>query len=129
MVQIRSEGEDSTFYFSVNVAGRLWMQKHENIFLVGLDNYFNEEEVNRQTQQSMIDGIISVNAPMHGKIIKVNVNVKDIVNKGDTLLVLESMKMENKILSPGKATISSIHVAAGDVVSNDAPLVLLTNGG
>ena len=42
-------------------------------------------------------GAVKVNAPMPGKILKVNVNAGAAVKKGDVLLVLEAMKMENEI--------------------------------
>ena len=50
-------------------------------------------------------GAVKVNAPMPGKILKVNVNAGTAVKKGDVLLVLEAMKMENEICAPQDGTV------------------------
>ena len=61
-------------------------------------------------------GAVKVNAPMPGKILKVNVNAGAAVKKGDVLLVLEAMKMENEVGAPQDGTIASINVNSGDMV-------------
>ena len=70
-------------------------------------------------------GAISVKAPMPGNIIKVNAKVGDSVKKGDVLIVLEAMKMENDICAPEDGTVASIEVAQGATVETDALLVTL----
>jgi biotin carboxyl carrier protein len=66
------------------------------------------------------DGV--VRSPMPGKIISVSVAVGDAVTKGQPVLVLESMKMENTIASPIDGTVSAVHVAAGDSVQHGQSL-------
>ena len=61
-------------------------------------------------------GAVKVNAPMPGKILKVNVNAGTAVKKGDVLLVLEAMKMENDIVAPEDGTVASINAAVGSAV-------------
>ena len=68
----------------------------------------------------------NITSPMPGKVIKVVVNQGDLVSKGDLLLVVEAMKMENNILSPADAVVDRINVAAGDLVDSTAPLVHLS---
>ena len=58
-----------------------------------------------------------INAPMPGSILRVNVNKGDSVTKGQSLLILEAMKMENEIKSPVDGKISFIKVAQGDCVN------------
>jgi len=58
----------------------------------------------------------TVEVPITGKIISVNVEVGDEVKEGDTLCLLESMKMENPILAPVDGTIAQIGVTAEQVV-------------
>ena len=70
-------------------------------------------------------GAISVKAPMPGNIIKVNAKVGDSVKKGDVLIVLEAMKMENDICAPEDGTVASIEVAQGATVETDALLITL----
>ncbi len=61
-----------------------------------------------------------VKAPLPGLILKILVNVGDEVNRGDVLLVMETMKMENNILTESKGRVKSIKVKVGDnVLQND----------
>ena len=62
---------------------------------------------------------------MQGTILKTCVNVGDAVKKGDVLLILEAMKMENEIKSPADGTVASVECRAGDSVETDATLVSL----
>ena len=68
-------------------------------------------------------GAVKVNAPMPGKILKVNVNAGTAVKKGDVLLVLEAMKMENEICAPQDGTVATVECAAGDSVESCKVLV------
>jgi biotin carboxyl carrier protein len=58
----------------------------------------------------------NVEVPITGKIISVNVKVGDAVKEGDTICILESMKMENPILAPAGGTIARIGVTADQSV-------------
>ena len=58
----------------------------------------------------------TVEVPITGKIISVEVKVGDKVKEGDVLCVLESMKMENPILSPVDGTVTEVGVQAEQVV-------------
>ena len=61
-------------------------------------------------------GSVKINAPMPGKIVDVKVKVGDAVKKGQTVLVLEAMKMENEIVAPEDGTVASINAAVGSAV-------------
>ncbi len=58
----------------------------------------------------------SVKAPLPGIIIEISVKEGDIVNKGDKILIMEAMKMENNILAEKSGTVSAIKVKQGDNV-------------
>jgi glutaconyl-CoA decarboxylase len=58
----------------------------------------------------------TVEVPITGKIISVNVKVGDAVKEGDVLCILESMKMENPILAPVDGTIAQVGISADQVV-------------
>ncbi|SDQ01337.1 biotin carboxyl carrier protein [Mucilaginibacter sp. OK268] len=60
--------------------------------------------------------VSEIKAPMPGMVLKVFASEGDEVKKGDNLLVLEAMKMENIIKSPADVSIRSIKVKAGDKV-------------
>ena len=70
-------------------------------------------------------GATAVKAPMPGNIMKINAKVGAAVKKGDVLMVLEAMKMENDICAPADGTVASIEVAQGATVETDAVLVTL----
>ena len=70
-------------------------------------------------------GGVSVKAPMPGNILKVNCKAGDSVKKGDVLIVLEAMKMENDVCAPQDGVVASVEVAQGATVETDALLVTL----
>ena len=67
----------------------------------------------------------TVNSPMPGTIVSVNVSAGQNVKKGDVLVVLEAMKMENEIMAPRDAVVASVQVNKGDSVDSGTPLVSL----
>ena len=70
-------------------------------------------------------GSVAIKAPMPGNILKVNCKVGDTVSKGDVLVVLEAMKMENDICAPDNGVVASVEVSQGNSVETDAVLVTL----
>ena len=64
-------------------------------------------------------------AEMTGSIWKIEVNVGDKVSEEDTLVIMESMKMEIPILAPEGGTVREIRVKEGDVVSEGDVVVVL----
>ena len=65
-------------------------------------------------------------APMPGMIVKYEKKAGDAVKKGDTLVVLEAMKMENALTSPCDGTVSGIKFASGDTVAKGAVLCVIS---
>ena len=70
-------------------------------------------------------GSIKVEAGAAGKVFKLEAKVGDAVKKGDTLLILEIMKMETPVVAPEDGTVASIDVAVGDAVESGALLATL----
>ena len=70
-------------------------------------------------------GSVKVNAPMPGKILSVKASAGQAVKKGEVILILEAMKMENEVVAPQDGTVASINVAAGDSVEAGAVLATL----
>ncbi len=66
-----------------------------------------------------------VSSPMPGTIVNTVVSAGQAVKKGDVLVVLEAMKMENEIMAPHDATVAAVHVNKGDSVESGTPLVSL----
>lgn len=67
----------------------------------------------------------AVPAPMQGTILDLKVKVGDAVKAGDTLLILEAMKLENEIKSPTDGKVLSIAVSKGQSVSMNETLLIL----
>ena len=67
----------------------------------------------------------SIKTPLPGVIIDVKVNVGDTVAKGQTVVILEAMKMENNINADRDGKVVAIQVAKGDTVADGAVLVVL----
>jgi len=65
----------------------------------------------------------TVTAPMPGLIHRLLVKVGDQVQKGDQLLILEAMKMENVIKSPGEGVVNKIHISPKDSVEKNELLI------
>ncbi|MDD2992874.1 MAG: biotin/lipoyl-binding protein [Pygmaiobacter sp.] len=70
-------------------------------------------------------GAKNVEAPMPGNILDVKVAVGTQVKRGDVLVILEAMKMENEIVAPQDGTVASVSVAKGDTVNVNDVLVSL----
>lgn len=68
--------------------------------------------------------ISEIKAPMPGLVLKTFAAEGDVVNKGDNLLILEAMKMENIIKAPADVTIKAIKIKAGDKVEKGQVLML-----
>ena len=66
-----------------------------------------------------------INAPLPGVVIKINAKVGDKVSTGDTILILEAMKMENNITADSNGTIKAILCKEGDQVQSVQALVEL----
>ena len=66
-----------------------------------------------------------IKAPMPGKVLSIDVSEGDQVQKGDTLLVLEAMKMENEIKAPIQGQVKTIQVELGQTIEKQTLLVEL----
>lgn len=67
--------------------------------------------------------IKDIKAPMPGLIFEIKVSLGDEVKKGDTLLILEAMKMENILKSPGDGIVKEIKIKKGDSVEKNQVLI------
>lgn len=70
----------------------------------------------KETKPKPAAGLSKVDAPLPGTIFKVLVKEGDAVKKGQAILILEAMKMENNILAEKDGVINKIHIAEGDSV-------------
>ena len=66
-----------------------------------------------------------ITAPMPGTILSVNVSAGQTVKKGDVLMILEAMKMENEIMCPRDGVVESVSTSKGSAVESGALLCVL----
>ncbi|SNX54300.1 acetyl-CoA carboxylase biotin carboxyl carrier protein subunit [Thermoanaerobacterium sp. RBIITD] len=71
------------------------------------------------------EGASKINAPMPGTILDIKVSEGQFVKKGDVLLILEAMKMENEIMAPTDGTVATINVTIGTSVNTGDILITL----
>jgi len=85
-----------------------------------------EDSTSGHTSESTIfDGPALVNSPMAGKIASVRTSVDSKVEEGQSLMVLEAMKMQNEIASPKTGTVKELYVKHGDLVKAGDKLCLV----
>lgn len=68
-------------------------------------------------------GAATVKAPMPGTVLSLKVSPGQSVKRGDVLLILEAMKMENEISAPTDGVVAAIRVQAGSTVNTGDPMV------
>lgn len=70
-------------------------------------------------------GSVEVKAGAAGKVFKIEASVGQKVKSGDTVVVIEAMKMEIPVVAPEDGTVASINVAVGDAIESGAVLATL----
>lgn len=76
--------------------------------------------------QAVPQGAEVVEAPMPGTILDIKVNQGDTVKKGQVLLILEAMKMENEIMAPRDGKVTAVNTSKGSSVNVGDPLISLS---
>lgn len=71
------------------------------------------------------EGAVKINAPMPGKILSIKANVGQAVKRGEVVMILEAMKMENEIVAPQDGVIASVNVSEGASVEAGSVLASL----
>jgi biotin carboxyl carrier protein len=85
-------------------------------------------EYNQNVKGSLIPrkaGVVNVDSPMPGNIVRILVKPEDEVSTGQKLFVLESMKMENEIAAPSSGRVAVIKVNVGDAVTAGQNIIVL----
>ena len=81
----------------------------------------------KESEMVTAAGSKKIIAPMAGKVLKLSVNKGDKVKGGDTLIIIEAMKMQNEIKAAGDKIVSEILIKEGDSVSPQQPLIILSD--
>ncbi len=107
--------EDSSVY-TVEMGGRTW-------------SFDLKDPARAMSVSSTVAGHGAglVKAPMPGRIIRVLVEVGQTVKSGQGVMVVEAMKMENELQAPRDGVVSELHVAEGQAVESQDPLLLIAD--
>jgi 3-methylcrotonyl-CoA carboxylase alpha subunit len=125
-IEILIDGEPYTAFVSYPAPGKVTVSYNTHTFeVVRKDILPVQTEFNTVTAQ-VGEGGSNITSPMPGKVIKIAVKQGDVVVRGDLLLVVEAMKMENNILSPADAVVDRINIAVGELVDSNITLVHLS---
>jgi acetyl-CoA carboxylase biotin carboxylase subunit len=125
-IEIQLNGEPFTVFVSHPEAGQVVVSHNTHTFEVTCKDILPAQAEFNSISTAFGEGGSNITSPMPGKVIKVAVHQGDLVLKGDLLLVVEAMKMENTILSPADAVVDRITVSAGDLVDNNMTLIHLS---
>ena len=125
-VKVTTEKKSGEFIFTATNTGETKLFWHGFEFLMGshdlLDYYPN---AGKYIEADKLVGENLIISHLHGKVIYIQVTPGQIINKGDLLMVIESMKSEIHILSHKNAKINTIEVAVGSQVTDRMPLIKL----
>jgi 3-methylcrotonyl-CoA carboxylase alpha subunit len=110
------------------VPHRVWIATRGDAFYVHLDGRsWSLESVDElaETSAAAHGAADTAEAPMPGTVVRVHASVGDPVTRGQTLVVIESMKMETAIVAWRDGTVAAIHKPLGATFDRNAPLVSL----
>ncbi len=124
LAEIAIDDYSHRFVISNDTKGSGYVSFNGHIFsITRKDTLVVEDVFGTQDHGSKDHGEIV--SPMPGKVVKINVAEGQLVKKGDILLVIEAMKMENNIICPKEGKIEKINVKTGDMVNGSKELLLL----
>lgn len=135
--QLKIKKEDEN-HFNIDVNGKVFkiitVSRSTNCcqlfingfhFLLKRCDILDENEIYHSKSEN-VNNSGKITAPMPGKVIKIYVENGQQVKKGEVLLIVEAMKMENNILSPMDAVVNAIHTQEQNKVSSSDVLITLT---
>lgn len=116
--------EPKVEYTASNIPNSYEVEVDGEVFNVKiLPTGYMEMEPSSQQIKSSVEGALT--SAMQGMIVKLKVKVGDNVNEGDTVAVLEAMKMENDVKSDKSGKVTEIFIAEGDTVEKDDVLMVI----
>ena len=110
--------------YKIKVNGKSYRVELEEIEQV--DSAPLEEKRKQETKKIVNnDGGKEVASPIQGQVTNIKVKVGDKVQKGDVLLIIEAMKLENEVVSPFEGQVAEILVSKGQNVKAKEPIVII----
>jgi biotin carboxyl carrier protein len=120
IVKVERDGKQTTVYVAGS-EGDIWAFHDGQVYR----RREQEQRPERPAEAGRYERHYKLTAPMPATVIKILVTPGQAVRHGDTLVVLEAMKMELPIRAPGDATVKAVNCREGELVQPDRPLVEL----
>lgn len=111
--------------YKIKVNGKTYRVELENIETVESDSVKETVKAPKQEVKVASGEGTPVLAPIQGGVVNVKVSVGSKVKKGDVLLIIEAMKLENEVLSPVDGEVSEVLVSKGTNVTAKQPLLVI----
>jgi acetyl-CoA carboxylase biotin carboxylase subunit len=126
--KLRLTLEDSmhTAFVSENDQGHAWISIDGELYHLVREDILIAEDFFSGTGSGSGGDPGRITSPMPGKVVKLNVAEGDKVTRGQVILIVEAMKMENSILAPADGTVDTVNVKPGDKVDTSLALVHLS---
>lgn len=118
------------YYLTLDgVSHRLWIAHHKDMtYIHGFGRTWELEVTNpAEARTAESDGMNVASAPMPGVVVSVMVEVGEAVEKGQTLMIIESMKMQSEITARAAGKIEAVLVEIGDTFERGARLIALAS--
>jgi len=110
------DGDRIERLYAVTSNGVVWVFHDGAVYEIAPD-----DEAGGRRRPARAHGALT--APMPATVVAVKVGPGDAVRAGDTLIVLEAMKMELPVRAPGDGTVKAVHCRPGDLVQPDVSLI------
>ena len=118
--RVHHDGGSDIVYVARSKTDR-WIFWNGRVYRVGAESASRRETPARE--KNVTSGTVTLTAPMPARVVQVLVQPKAAVKKGETLVLLEAMKMELPVRAPEDAEVEAVHCRVGELVDSDAPLV------
>ena len=125
-IKFTLENNELQFNYVITPNNELLLEKDTESWKVTSHHHLPKNNGSKKALNSK-QNKINVIAPIPGKIIKVNIQEGQLIKAGDTLLMLEAMKMENNIEMPNDGIVKKIFITQGDHVKANDLLVEIEN--
>lgn len=119
------DGQQLEFFVSKDDEGNGFVSHQGFIFTIHREDVLGKQEILGGMDSHGGKGDGKIVSPMPGRVIKINVKQGEKVKRGQTLLIVEAMKMENSITSPADGEVEKINVKVGEMVNSSTSLVSL----
>jgi 3-methylcrotonyl-CoA carboxylase alpha subunit len=124
-IKLRYNDQDHEMDYVLDTSFHLYCHYSGVFFQVISGLYSLKRNYKRQASSDGTNGSETLSSPMHGRVISIVAEELQEVKKGDILMVIEAMKMENNVIAPRDGIIKKVNVPIGAQVNKDTPLIVL----